>query len=900
MSKLNQPSCRIKKVAAWVLLSLYTSTGIVSPIAAASTVLKRDVQLLPYSVVAGDTLYAIALRHGLTVDGLLELNKRAPKPINSELIKVGQIIYVPAEQSHVLPALNNLKPEHANTNQTEAFIAGQASRLGQTYGQNDDQDLRFKGLKNGDTRYGANKQNGSDSPSFAQQEADYLKQQVQSAFQAEANQRVKNLLVGFGTAEVELAFDDDFRLRKYSADVLAPLVDTPERLLFVQAGGRHDDTTDRTIVNLGVGQRHFFEEWMLGYNAFLDYDILRHHSRLGLGAEAWADHLKLSANVYTPLSNWKDSPDFDEYLERAARGFDLNAKYYLPKYPQLGISAKVEQYFGDEVDLVGSKQLERNPYAGTVGLEWQPVPLLKVGVDYREAKGNQSDTQINVGLEWTLGASLDEMLNPANVALSRQLQGMRHDLVERNNNIVLEYKEKDRAVTVEHAAIAGMSGELVQLNPIVNISKGNIVSWLWSSPEPLQQGALSNANTQAPTLTLPILPLDVLIDREFTLYLTVTDERGRTYQSSPISVVVRVNPEMLTKRLIVISEGHEADSIDSPHAEVLIEDQGTLIEFVLARQLKTDASSSVIVEAREVVFDQLAGYDVEQLEGEFRGGARNADPVWVNKLKVTPRDPGQPSVPEVLSFHARGAAEQASGNVHLTLKTSTAVDHVAKPQVSNLRMAGKLEVGQNLTATYAFDANGGDTNDHSTYAWGNQGETAAAVPAGQTVATSGVVPGHTLVAADVGEVKEVSVQAKNGLAITGNTVTVDAQGNASDSNGGTGGGGSDTTGGTDTDGDGKGDTVIDPADIKVRVIFTSTATEVLNGAGANGRPVANTDVMTAECQVAGEPAYATCDGRFDLQWYANGMPVIGATMVTYTPGSAEQGQEVTVEAILKP
>ncbi|MFH7538456.1 inverse autotransporter beta domain-containing protein, partial [Aeromonas sp. A5] len=715
----NLSECRIKKIAAWVLLSLYTSTGVVSPIAAASTAVKRDVQLLPYSIVAGDTLYGIAMRHGLTVDGLLEINKNSPSPVQSDLISVGQIIYVPAGDTQVLPVLGGGETQQQKGNQSEEFIANQLTRLGQTYGQGDEQDFTIEGLKNRDTRYGTNKQNGNDTPSFDRQEVDYLKQQVQTAFQTEANDRVKSLLGSFGTAEVELAFDDDFRLRNYSVDVLAPLVDTPARMLFMQAGSRHDDTTERTIVNLGIGQRHFFEEWMFGYNAFLDYDIQRHHSRLGLGAEAWADYLKLSTNVYTPLSNWKDSPDFDEYLERAARGFDLNAKYYIPNYPHLGVSAKVEQYFGDEVDLVGSKQLERNPYAGTIGLEWQPVPLLKVGVDHREAKGNQSDTQINVGLEWKLGASLDEMLNPANVALSRQLRGMRHDLVERNNNIVLEYKEKDRVVTVEHSAIAGMSGEIVQLNPIVNISRGNIVSWRWSSSEPLLQGALSNANTQTPTLTLPILPPDVLTDREFMLFLTVTDERGRTYQSSPISVVVRVNPEMLTKRLVVISEGHEADSIDSPHAEVLIEDQGTQIEFVLARQLKTDASSSVIVEAHEVIFEQLEGYHVEQLEGEFRGGTRNADRVWVNKLKVTPRDPVQIAEPEVLSFHTKGLAGLASGNVHLTLKVLTAVDPAAKPQVSTLRMAGKLEVGQALTATYAFNANGGDANDRSTYAWGN-------------------------------------------------------------------------------------------------------------------------------------------------------------------------------------
>ncbi|MFM5429255.1 hypothetical protein ACET8G_20755, partial [Aeromonas veronii] len=135
-------------------------------------------------------------------------------------------------------------------------------------------------------------------------------------------------------------------------------------------------------------------------------------------------------------------------------------------------------------------------------------------------------------------------------------------------------------------------------------------------------------------------------------------------------------------------------------------------------------------------------------------------------------------------------------------KGDSVIDPVAKPKVSNLRMAGTLEVGKTLSATYAFDANGGDVNDQSTHAWGNQGQTAALAASGQVVATSGVVPGYTLSAADVGEVKEVSVQAKNGLAVTGNTVTVDSKGGAIDSDGGTGGGGSDIDGGTDTDGDG--------------------------------------------------------------------------------------------------
>ena len=889
---------RVSKVASLVMLSIYSSTFVVSPLVMAHANVQGNIVvvpyengiLVPYEVMAGDTLSAISQRHGVTVDTLRDLNKGTLNPPSGDVILVGQIIYVPANKVHVLPELGSNKKGDGSNDKTEAFIANQAKRIGQTYGQDNEAEQRVLGL-NGDTRFGKG-ENYRNSPSLMENEKQYLKQQVKSAFEGEANERANSLMGGLGTARVKLGFDDDFSLKRYEADVLAPLMDNGERMVFVQVGGRYDDSSNRTIFNLGVGQRHFFDEWMLGYNGFFDYDVTRSHSRLGLGGEAWADFLKLSANAYTPLSGWKDSRDFDEYLERAARGFDLNAKYYLPQYPQVGLSAKLEQYFGDEVDLLGSKKLERNPYAGTVGLEWQPVPLFKVGVDHREAKGNQSDTQFKVGLEWKLGATLDEMLNAGKVAGSRQLQGMRHDLVERNNNIVLEYKEKQRSASVEHAPLQGMSGDVITLNPVVSLSNGQVVSWRWSAADPLLQGALSDANIQSPTLTLPALPPEVLLDKEFALYLTVTDERGRSYQSSAIPVLVQVNPQQLLHRLVVVADGQSlADSHAAPDTDIAIDDAGTTIEFVLVRQLKDDSSAYAIEQTQEVLFDQLTGFQVEQLEGELRSrsGARNAnaadEQVWVNKLRVTPRNPGEPLPAELLSFSAKGSAGE-TGRVNLTLSTANVIDEGQVPLVSDLRLAGKLELGQALSATYRFDAQGGDRNDRSTYAWGNQGETVARVTDGQSVAESGQVPGFTLSAAEVGEIIELSLQAKNGLAVTGNTLTVDSSMSIGDGN--------------ETDG---GPTVVDPHNYRVELRYDSSAT--LEDNGVNGeRPVANQDKITAFCQMEGQAEFSECDeARYALRWLVrdpNGAEQeINDASSSYTARSEDQGKRVLVEADLR-
>lgn len=890
---------RVSKVASLVMLSIYSSTVVVSPLVMAHANAQGNIVvvpyengiLVPYEVVAGDTLSAISQHHGVTIDALRDLNKGAFNPPSGDVIKVGQIIYVPANRVHVLPELGGGKKSEGGNEKTEAFIAEQAKRWGQSYGQDSQAEQRVIGL-NSDTRFSKSENDGN-STSFMDGEKQYLKQQAKSAFEGEANERANSLMGGLGTARVKLGFDDDFRLKRYEADVLAPLMDNGERMVFVQVGGRYDDSSNRTIFNLGVGQRHFFDQWMLGYNGFFDYDVTRSHSRLGLGGEAWADFLKLSANAYTPLSGWKDSRDFDEYLERAARGFDLNAKYYLPQYPQVGLSAKLEQYFGDEVDLLGSKKLERNPYAGTLGLEWQPVPLFKVGVDHREAKGNQSDTQFKVGLEWKLGATLDEMLNAGKVAGSRQLQGMRHDLVERNNNIVLEYKEKQRSASVEHAPLQGMSGDVITLNPAVSLSNGQVVSWRWSAADPLLQGALSDANIQSPTLTLPALPPEVLLDKEFALYLTVTDERGRSYQSSAIPVLVQVNPQQLLHRLVVVADGQSlADSHAAPDTDIAIDDAGTTIEFVLVRQLKDDHAAYAIEPAQEVLFDQLTGFQVEQLEGELRNrsSARSskaaAEQVWVNKLRVTPRNPGEPLPAELLSFSAKGSAGE-TGRVNITLSTANAIDQEQAPLVSDLRLAGKLELGQALSATYRFDAQGGDRNDHATYAWGTQGETAARVTDGQSVSESGQVPGFTLSAAEVGEIIELSLQAKNGLAVTGNTLTVDSSMGSGEGN--------------ETEG---GPTVVDPHNYRVELRYQSSATQEDNGV-AGERPVANQDQITAFCQIEGQAEFTQCDeDRYTLRWLVRDQSgaeqeINDATSNSYTARSEDQGKRVLVEAALK-
>ncbi|WP_162366394.1 Ig-like domain-containing protein [Acerihabitans arboris] len=263
---------------------------------------------------------------------------------------------------------------------------------------------------------------------------------ARSAINGKVNDAASQWLSRFGTARLQLNVNDDFHLDGSALDLLVPLYDRPKEMLFTQLGARNKDS--RNTLNFGLGVRTWQSDWMLGMNAFYDYDLTGDNRRMGMGLEAWRDYLKLSANNYFRLSDWHQSRDFDDYNERPANGYDLRAEAYLPAYPQLGGRLVYEQYRGDQVALFGKDNLQKDPYAVTMGINYTPVNLVTIGADFRQGKGSVSDTTINLQLNYRLGDSWQSQIDPAAVAATRTLAGTRYDLVDRNNDIVLEYQKQ--------------------------------------------------------------------------------------------------------------------------------------------------------------------------------------------------------------------------------------------------------------------------------------------------------------------------------------------------------------------------------------------------------------------------------------------------------------------------
>ncbi|WP_126722993.1 inverse autotransporter beta domain-containing protein [Escherichia coli] len=331
---------------------------------------------------------------------------------------------------------------------------------------------------------------------------DAARQMLTSQASGQAADAITQWLNQFGTAKTQLSVDSDFSLKGSSLDVLLPLYNTPKNVLFTQLGMRDND--GRFTTNAGLGHRYFTNNgWMLGYNVFYDVDWRNTNRRYGIGVEAWRDYLKLSANGYKRLSDWRQSPTVTDYDERPADGWDIRAEGWLPAYPQLGGKLVYEQYYGNEVALFGESERQKNPHAITAGVTWTPFPLLTTGVDYRRGKNGADDTRLNLGLTYRIGEPLAHQLDSSRVGVQRSLAANRLELVNRNNDVVLEYRKQTLITLQLPPDVYGAELTTVTLTPQVNAKYG--LSSIGLDDAELRQAGgkiISNTGNQI-TLQLP-------------------------------------------------------------------------------------------------------------------------------------------------------------------------------------------------------------------------------------------------------------------------------------------------------------------------------------------------------------------------------------------------------------
>lgn len=207
----------------------------------------------------------------------------------------------------------------------------------------------------------------------------------------------------------------------------------------MQTSLHHNDEHPQT--NVGFGVRYSSNDYLIGGNVFFDYDLSQSHARIGFGLEYWRDFLKFGFNSYFRMSGWKLSSDVVDYQARPAHGRDIRAEGYLPDWPQLGGKLVYEQYYGNEVALFGKDDRQRGPYAVTIGTRYTPFPLLTLNAEQRQGKPGESEMRWGMEFNYRLHEPWHQQIDPGQVTALRRIVGSRFDFVDRNNQIVLEYRK---------------------------------------------------------------------------------------------------------------------------------------------------------------------------------------------------------------------------------------------------------------------------------------------------------------------------------------------------------------------------------------------------------------------------------------------------------------------------
>ncbi|MFC0179862.1 inverse autotransporter beta domain-containing protein [Thorsellia kenyensis] len=342
--------------------------------------------------------------------------------------------------------------------------------------------------------------------------------------------QVEALANQFGNAQISINANENFDYKLSEFKFLTDIIQTNNSIFFTQFGITHqkDIARHNAISHLGFGYRHDLESMRLGVNTFVDSD-LKNMSRLSVGGELRTDYLSFSTNYYTPLDGWSSATSDETFLisgakQKPAKGIDVNMKGYLPNYPQIGGGLSFEQYFGDNIALFGTDNIDTDPFAVKASIDYMPIPLITANASHRIGENNVHDSAFGIDLNYRFGLSFEDQINPNAVAKLRNMSGSRFDFVDRNYEIVFEYKAQASGVNISSPTQAFVN-QIVQIETEID---GNIKpeSYLWLVKTP----------TSAVEYSEKDLSLELTQEGNYQVQLQIKTQNNETKISNIIDI----------------------------------------------------------------------------------------------------------------------------------------------------------------------------------------------------------------------------------------------------------------------------------------------------------------------------------------------------------------------------
>lgn len=358
--------------------------------------------------------------------------------------------------------------------------------------------------------------------------------QLRDVVSGEVNQQVESWLSPWGSASIDFKVDNEGGFIGSHGDWFVPLQDNHRYLSWSQLGLTQQDAG--LVGNVGVGQRWIAGDWLLGYNTFYDNLLDDNSGRAGLGAEAWGEYLRFSANYYQPVNSWEYQTA--TLQQRMARGYDVTAQARLPFYQQLNTSVSVEQYFGNSVDLFDTGTGYHNPMAVKLGVNYTPVPLVTLTAEHRQGESGVSQNDLGLKVNYRFGVPLWKQLSASEVAESRSLRGSRYDSPTRNNAPIFEHRQrKTLSVFLATPPWDLQPGETVALKLQINSTHGvRSITWQGDTQALSLTPPANGRSSDGWTLIMPRWDSAEGATNRWTLSALVEDDKGQRVESNTIEL----------------------------------------------------------------------------------------------------------------------------------------------------------------------------------------------------------------------------------------------------------------------------------------------------------------------------------------------------------------------------